>query len=209
MPMSPQTTRPRVRLSAEERGLAIVDAACAIAREHGLSAITLRAIAGRLDVASGLITHYEPSMDGLIARVFRQIVSAELLELQEEVARFRSASERMRALIVTLLGGGRESVTVVWIEAYALGRRNVALRKAVQAESRAWSRFVVELIQAGVAEGVFHVADPAATAWQLIGMIDGLNAQALVRESDALAYVAQMARASETLLGATSGSLAG
>lgn len=205
---SMSTTRPRVRLTAEQRGTAILEAAIGIAREHGLSAVTLRSIAGRLDVASGLITHYEPSMDGLIARVFQRIVGAELLELREELRGFSDPIARMRAFIVTLLGGGRESVTVVWIEAYALGRRNPALRNAVQAESRAWTKFVSELIQAGVSDGLFRVDDVGSVAWQLVGMIDGLNAQALVRETDTVSYVAQMARASEALLGAKTGSLA-
>ena len=206
---SVSTVKPRVRLTPDQRSAAILDAAVAIAREHGLSAVTLRAIAGRLDVASGLITHYEPSVDSLVARVFQRIVSAELIELDAEVRRQSTPLDQMRTLIVSLLGGGRESVTVVWVEAYALGRRNPALANAVHVETRAWTKFVAKIIQAGVAQRVFTVADPADTAWQLIGMIDGLNAQALVRESDALAYVAQMARASEALLGAAPGSLTG
>ena len=209
MSQSVSTTKPRVRLSASERSAAILDAAVAIARDNGLSAVTLRAVAGRIDVASGLITHYEPSIDLLVARVFRAIVSAELQDLEMELAQFETALDRMRALIVTLLGGGRESTTVVWVEAYAIGRRNAALATAVHAETRAWTEFVGKTIEAGVHEGVFRVANVADTAWQLIGMIDGLNAQALLRESDALPYVAQMARASEALLGAPAGSLAG
>ena len=70
-------------------------------------------------------------------------------------------------------------------------------------------RFVAGIISRGQREGVFHVASARDTAWQLIGMIDGLNAQSLLRETDALPYVAQMARASEALLGAAAGSLSG
>lgn len=203
------TTRPRVRLSAEARSAEILNAAVGIARDNGLSAVTLRGIAGRLDVASGLITHYEPSVDALVARVFQCVVSAELTELDAELRNYHHAIDQMRALIVTLLGGGRESVTMVWVEAYALGRRNPALAQAVHTEQRAWTAFVARIIRAGVEQGSFKVANPADTAWQLIGMIDGLNAQSLVRESDALPFVAQMARASEALLGAKPGSLTG
>lgn len=209
MTQTVSTTKARVRLSAEQRGAEILDAAVGIARDNGLSAVTLRGIAGRLDVASGLITHYEPSVDMLVARVFQKVVSAELLELDAEIRVISTALDQMRALIVTLLGGGRESVTVVWVEAYALGRRNSALANAIHIETRAWTTFVGRIIQAGVDQGVFRVANVADTARHLIGMIDGLNAQALIRESDALPYVAQMARASEALLGATPGSLAG
>lgn len=203
------TIKPRVRKSPGERSAEIVDAAIAIAREHGLSAVTLRAVAARAEVASGLVPHYEPSIDQLVARVFREIVGAELAELVAEIGQIHNPVEQMRNLIVTLLGGGREEVTLIWVEAYALGRRNGALAAAIHTETQAWTNFVTRIIRAGTEAGQFQVAKPADTAWQLIGMIDGLNAQALVRRTDALHYVAQMARASEVLLGAKTGALTG
>ena len=202
------TASSRTRLSPEQRSAQIRDAALTLAREEGLSAVTLRAVASRVRVTSGLVTHYEPSIDALVAETFRTISNDELVELTELVDQHSSAVDRMRALIETLLGGAREEVTLAWVEAYALGRRNPALADAVHEQMRTWMEFVATIIRDGIAAGDFTVTDAEDAAWQLIGMIDGLNAQALLRRSDDQPYLAQMARASEAILGAAKGSLA-
>lgn len=201
------TARPRMRLAPEERAAQIYDAALAIASESGLSALTLRAIATRASVATGLVSHYEPSIDELVARVFTDITAAELTELHARIEILSGATTQMRTLIAALLAEARDEVTLAWVEAYALGRRNPALADAVHEQMQAWVTFVAAIIQDGVTEGSFTVSDAEDAAWQLIGMIDGLNAQALLRRSDDQPYLAQMARASEAILGAAKGSL--
>lgn len=202
------TTKPaRTRLTPAERSAQIQDAALAIARENGLSALTLRAVATRAGVASGLITHYEPSIDELVARTFSAITAAELSELRELIASLPTPLIQMRTLIRTLLTDAHDDVTLAWVESSALGRRNQALANAIHVQMHEWMRFISTILRAGVADGSFTASDPVDTAWQLIGMIDGLNAQALLRRTDAELFVAQMARASEAILGAKRGAL--
>ena len=83
-------------------------------------------------MASGLIAHYQPSMDDLVARVYGDLVAAEIREVEELIAEHERPAARMAALIATLLDGTREDLTVVWVEAWALGRRNPALAVAVR-----------------------------------------------------------------------------
>jgi hypothetical protein len=45
----------------------------------------------------------------------------------------------------------------------------------------AWQRLVQGVVEAGVQAGEFDAADPAGAAWQVLAMIDGTGAQALVR----------------------------
>lgn len=201
------TKPPRTRLTPAERRAQIQDAALAIAREEGLSALTLRAVATRAGVASGLITHYEPTIDELVARTFTAITEAELVELRQLVADLPSPLGQMRALIRALLADARDDVTLAWVESSSIGRRNPALAAAVHEQMNEWMRFISAIVGAGIADRSFTAADPVDTAWQLIGMIDGLNAQALLRRTDAELFVAQMARASEAILGAKRGSL--
>jgi hypothetical protein len=52
-----------------------------------------------------------------------------------------------------------------------------------------------------------RIDDPAEAAWQLLGMIDGLNAQALVRWNDASARGSLTHRALEGMLGLDRASL--
>lgn len=203
--MSSTTTTTRTRRTPAERSAEIVTAATALAREQGLSALTLRSVADRAGVASSLIAHYHPAVDDLVARVYTDLVEAELAEVHGLVSRVESAASRFGSLLETLLDGSREDLTVVWVEGWAMSRRNDALARAVRVQMGRWHRLVAGIVDDGIAEGVFTVDDAAGVAWQLLGMIDGLNAQSLVRGADQSDVIARMSRAAETLLGARPG----
>lgn len=207
--MSSTGSRARTRKAPAERAAEIVAAATAIARESGLSALTLRSVAERVGVAPGLVAHYQPSMDDLVARVYTDLVEDEIRDVREVLAAENGPAPRLSCLLRTLLDGTREDVTVVWVESWALGRRNAALAEAVRAQMSAWQRLLVEVIHEGRDAGVFVTDDGADAAWQLMGMIDGINAQSLVRDVDPATAIAQTSRAAETLVGAEPGALAG
>lgn len=206
--MSTPTRARASRKSPAERAAEIADAARAIALEHGLYAVTLRSIAARIDVAPALVAHYEPNMDTLVAATFGSIVSAELEEVGELVAALPTPRERLALLLETLLDGTRDDVTVVWVESWALGRRNEALAATVRDEMDDWRAFVQGIVEAGIVAGEFETDDAASVAWQLLGMIDGLNAHALVRWEDAADRGSRIGHAVEGMLGLRRGALA-
>lgn len=175
--MSTPAARPRAaRRSPEERRAAIADAARAVALGDGLAAVTLRAVASRAGVAPALVAHYADSgMDALVAEVFTTIVAAELAEVTALVAREPDPRAALAAMIRTLAGGARDEVTAVWVESWALGRRNEPLAAAVREQMDAWHGLVRSLVEP------FGVPDPNAAAWQILAMIDGTGAQSLVR----------------------------
>ena len=206
--MSSPTRKKAARKSPAERAAEIADAAHELALEQGLSAVTLRAVAARIDVAPALVAHYEPDMQALIASTFASIVAAELAEVDALVAGLPTPRERLAAMLATLLDGSRDDVTVIWVEAWAMGRRNEALAASVRDEMDAWQAMIRGVVEAGVASGDFETDDPAAAAWQLLGMIDGLNAQALVRWGDAADRGSLISHAVEGMLGLERGALA-
>ncbi|MFE4949502.1 TetR/AcrR family transcriptional regulator [Leifsonia sp. NPDC056665] len=202
--MSRATRKPpaerRAELAASARGLAL---------DEGLAAVTLRAVAARAGVTPALVAHYHESMDGLVAETFTSIVGAEIAELRSLLAAARSPAAGLATLLRTLLDGTRDDVTVVWVEAWALGRRNIVLGAAVRDQMDAWSDVIEGVIVDGVAAGSFRVEDPRAVAWQLLGMLDGLNAQALVRWGGAADRGSLLAHAVEGMLGVERGVLVG
>ena len=206
--MSSTQPRPRSRKAPAERAAEIVGAATAIARESGLSALTLRAVADRVGVASGLIAHYQPSMDDLVATVYTDLVDDEIRDVERILDTREGPAERLAALLATLMDDAREDLTVVWVEGWAMARRNAALADAVRTQMQRWQRLVEGLIADGCRQGRFTTSDPGAVAWQLIGMIDGLNAQSLARGTDTARFAARTARAAEVLVGAAPGELA-
>jgi AcrR family transcriptional regulator len=206
--MSRAPRKKSARKSPVERAAEIADAARDLALEQGLTAVTLRSIATRIDVAPALVAHYQPNMDALVATTFTTIVAAEIDEVDAMLGDLPTPAARLSALIETLLDGTRDDVTVVWVEAWALGRRNDALAASVREQMDAWQGVVQGVVEQGVATGEFETPDAAAVAWQLLGMIDGLNAQALVRWGDAGARGSLIGHAIEGMLGLRRGALA-
>jgi AcrR family transcriptional regulator len=146
-------------------------------------------------------------MDELVASSFSAVVGAELEEVRTLLDASTRPTARLAALLSTLLDGSRDDVTLVWVEAWALGRRNEALAAAVREQMDAWQELILGILEEGIAAGEFTVEDPAQTAWQLLGMIDGLNAQALVRWGAVGDRAPALARAVEPMLGLRAGAL--
>lgn len=205
MSRSPQ--KRAVRKVPSERAAEISEAARELALECGLSAITLRRVAERVGVASSLVAHYHPNADALVAGTFTTIVAAETEEVAAALDRFPTPQAGLAFLLDTLLDGSRLDVTAIWVDAWALGRRNEALAVCVRAQMDTWQAILQGVLQAGVAAGQFEMTEPAAVAWQILGMIDGLNAQALVRWDGVRDRGTHLARAVEGMVGAARGSL--
>jgi AcrR family transcriptional regulator len=205
--MSSTTQKRATRKSPAERAAEITEAARGIALEQGLSAITLRNVASRVGVASGLVAHYQPNVDALVAGTFTAIVAAETDEVAGMLAALHGPVERLAFLLETLMDGSRLDVTAVWVEAWTLGRRNEALAACVREQMDAWQAVLQSVVEDGVAAGHFETGDAASLAWQILGMIDGLTAQSLVRWGGVSDRGTHLARAVEGMVGAARGSL--
>lgn len=195
------------RRSAAERVAQISAAAQSLAREAGLSAVTLRAVATEVGVAPALVAHYAPSMDALVGDSFAAIVGDELREI-EELARSRaSASDALTAVLASLLDEGRAEVTLIWVQSWSLGGRNETLASRVREQMDAWRTFLAGVIDAGRGVGEFHCDDPVAIAGQILGMVDGLNAHSLVAWQDASERTRLLLRSVEAMLDLAPGAL--
>lgn len=197
------------RRSAAERTAQIASAAQSLAREAGLSAVTLRAVATEVGVAPALVAHYAPSMDTLVGDTFAAIVGDELSEV-EELARDRSsASDALAAVLASLLDEGRAEVTLIWVQSWSLGGRNETLAGRVREQMDAWRTFLAGVIDAGCDAGEFRCDDPLAIAGQILGMVDGLNAHSLVAWQDASERTRLLLRSVEAMLDLEPGALVG
>lgn len=207
--MSTTGIRARTRKSPQQRSVEIHEAATAIAREDGLSALTLRSVAARAGVAPGLVAHYATSMDDLVVRTFRELVASELREVRAEVALADDPRGRLARMISTVLGSDHDDITLVWVDAWSLGRGSGALSEAIEEQMAAWQAFIAQIIADGRSGGLFRTEETDAVAWQILAMIDGISAHALTRGTSAEPFAARLAQACETLVGAESGAIAG
>ncbi len=196
------------RKSPAERSAEIEDAARSIALAGGLTTVTLRSVAAHVGVTPALVAHYQPSMESLVASTFTAVVAAELADVGALLEPFPTATERLSRLIDTLQDGSRDDLTLVWVDAWSLGRRSEILAAAVRTQMDAWEALITDVLVAGCDAGEFTTDDPDTVAWQLLGMIDGLNAQSLVHYRDAPSRGRLIAHAIEHELGLPAGALA-
>ncbi|MFE7195092.1 TetR/AcrR family transcriptional regulator [Microbacterium oxydans] len=174
------------RMSPQERDHSILEGALGLARESGLESLTVRAIAARVGVTPALVAHYRPGMDAFVADVFGSIVAAE----REEVISafddrpFRDAAELrggLLRLIETLLDADRDDVTLIWVQAWALGARNEALAARVRQEMDGWQSALEAIFARAAADGAIEAGRADTAAWLLLAMVDGMNAHSLVK----------------------------
>jgi AcrR family transcriptional regulator len=175
------TERPRTaRKAPAERRAEIGRAARSIALDDGLGALTLRRIAARVGVASGLVAHYEPSMEALVARTFSELVHAEFTEVSAAVGNSGSAPARLTALVATRLDGTRDDVSSLWADAWSIGRSLPLLAAAAREHMDEWHAFAAGILQEGVARGEFRAPEPDVVALQLFALVDSTAAYSLV-----------------------------
>lgn len=195
------------RQSAAARTAQIAAAARAVALEAGLPAVTLRAVASAVGVAPALIAHYVPSMDEVVADAFAAIVAGELEEIDRIAEQSDDPRAAMAAVLRSLVVDDRRDVTLVWVQGWALGRRNEALAERVREATRDWRSFLAGLVTRGVSAGYYRTTDAETVAAQVLAMIDGLNAHSLVGWEGDDARLALLLRSVEVLVEAEPGSL--
>lgn len=168
-------------MSPAQRDRSILDGAIGLARESGLESLTVRAVAQRVGVTPALIAHYRPVMDAFLADVFGEIVGAERVEVMADFDPERGVRDNLFHMVETLLDGDRDDVTLVWVQAWALGVRNETLAARVRTEMDLWQSAIEEHLAAAVAAGEIAASRTDTAAWLLLAMVDGMNAHSLVK----------------------------
>ena len=163
-----------------------------LALAEGLESLTLRRVADALGVVPGLVNHYFRSVEDLVAEAFAAAAYGETSAVFRVVEEEGTSLERMRALIGLLVTPDRDDISLLWLDAWQASRQRPALHAAVSHLMLVWQERVADLISAGVADGVFRAADPAAAATRIMAVSDAFSLQAAVRSPADYIVVRQM-----------------
>ena len=157
------TTGPRVRA-----------AALALFARHGYAAVSMRRIAGEVGVQAGALYNYTPDKQSLLFDLMKthmdQLLAAwhamprgpgPLADL-EGFTRFHLRFHAQRP----------EAVFVSYMELRNLVPENFAV---IEDQRRSYERELETILQSGVTQGVFDVADPRVASMAVIAMLTGVN----------------------------------
>jgi AcrR family transcriptional regulator len=164
----PSLRHPDAQGKVLEKKREILDAASRVFRRRGLHASGMREIAAELGMAVGNLYYYFKDKGELLAFVQEEALAG-LLEL---AARVRATDLRADAQLLLLIEGHvvllNETTpgSLAHLEVEALGER---WRKAIQERRDAYERTYREVIEAGVAAGVFRRTDPKVAALAVLG----------------------------------------
>ena len=161
---------PRVRKRPEERREEILATAADIALTEGLERITLRAVADRLGVRPGLITHYFPAAEDLVVAAFARAASGEREQLFPEAG---TATDRLARLVAGFENHDSWDLARLWLNARHLSRFIPALDAAVVEEEALNQAGLVDIIRRGVASGEFADVDPVGACTRIFMAVDG------------------------------------
>jgi AcrR family transcriptional regulator len=196
------------RMQPEQRRAAILDAAVEEISERGFARTTSRHVAARAGVTHGLLHHYFPDHDTLLAAAFEKMALEEMDEVREALASDRDPLAQLREFTEPYGPGGGESAYRFWLEAWAEAAHAPVLRETSDRLSKAWHDLVVGVIERGNASGVFRCASPHEAAWMVVALSD---AYALHSQSGSALALDEMARVTRRLtereLGLDPGSL--
>lgn len=204
-----QSKTTRSYLSAAERRAEIADAAARIGIEEGLERITLRRVAESVGVRPGLISHYYPEAEGLVATAFVHATDDEsdALFVHDET---RAPVERMAGFLARAFSPESAELSRLWLNARNLSRYNGALRQALTAQETANRRRLMALVSEGVEAGEFRCDDIERSVILILILVDSLTAYANEERSDATPLVAPVVYATtERELGLAPGALGG
>src|SRR5690349_4318681 len=166
----------RRRKPTAERRAEIVAAACEIALVDGLDSVTLRRVADTLGVVPGLVSHYFPAADGLVAEAFADVMTH---DRDQTFAMIEAAApgslDQLRELLRYMASDERDQISLLWLDAWHGARQRPALQAALVTQMQAWDSRLADLVAAGAGTGEFRTADPLRAARRILATIDGLT----------------------------------
>ncbi|MCI3935441.1 TetR/AcrR family transcriptional regulator [Streptomyces sp. AN091965] len=207
--MTSRLQNKRIRKPPAERHAEIVAAAARVALTEGLECITLRRIAEELAVRPGLISHYFPAVDDLVAEAYGTAAGAELDALLPAERAGATCVQHLARFFARTTGDAYDDLSRLWLNARHLSRYRPALRARVSAQEAAWRDRFEGHIRDGVARGEFRTDDPMVTTEQILVVLDGLGV--LVNSGDSVGSAPEVLRlpltTAERELGLEPGSL--
>lgn len=156
-------TGPRVRAAALK-----------LFAQHGFAAVSMRQIAREVGVQAGALYNYTPDKQSLLF----DLMNTHMGELLDSRAELPDAETPLKALEtftrfhIRFHSERPEEVFIAYMELRNLSEENFA---RIETLRRTYEDQLEEILRAGMAAGVFTIADPKLATMAVIAMLTGVN----------------------------------
>ncbi|MGH3519722.1 MAG: TetR/AcrR family transcriptional regulator [Haloechinothrix sp.] len=173
---------PRVSVEAERREQ-ILAAACEVVSEIGFRSLRVADVAKRAQTSTGTVHYYFDTKRELMHAAFEYNFERSLERRQPLLDSYSDPRERLRAFVDSYLPADEVTVKAwhVWAELWVEALHEPDLQELNERVYGEWRRIVAAIIRDGQNGGHFRLGDAVLLANALIGMIDGLALQVLLR----------------------------
>jgi AcrR family transcriptional regulator len=180
----------------------LLDKACEVIATQGFGHTRTVDIARAAGVSQALLFYHFETKDQLFAQAFAYAAGRDLDALARVERSAGGPLDRLRGLLRLYSPTSSAKAWRLWIDAWAESMRNTELEEISRRLDLRWKDAFQRIVEAGVAEGAFVCADPAATTWRVLSLYDGLAVQVSVHPK-----MLSRRRVAELLRTATAGEL--
>jgi len=156
--------------------------ACAVIAERGLANTRTADVARAAGVSQALVFYHFATKEHLLTRAFAWAAEQDINRLDAVLGSNALPLDKLRKILKWYAPTGSAKSWPMWIECWAAALRQPELEKISRQLDLRWRDALAEVIAAGAKDGDFVCDDPAAAAWRIIALIDGLSVAATVHQ---------------------------
>jgi hypothetical protein len=161
-----------------------------------------------LSCAPGLIHNYFPIVIDLVAEALNDVLITDQDDSFDEAEAEPDAPAGLSTLLTRWIFHKTNEFSHLWLDAWSLARRHSSVRLVVDDVMKHGHVRLTALIDVGVQQGCFTVAETESVAWYLLTTLDGLIVHTSVGVNEGLVDVTHtVAMFTEQELGLPQGSL--
>jgi TetR/AcrR family transcriptional repressor of bet genes len=159
----------------------ICRSAAGVISEQGFAGTTMRMVAERAGVSTGMLNHYFSNRMDMLEETLMFVSTRQQARESGAMVGIEPGERRLRALVASVLPSDQESTEAwrVWIAAHGASVRLPRLRRLMGSRNELWN----EILERGL-EGIVppDASDTVPYAWQLDALMNGLVTMAITTE---------------------------
>lgn len=159
----------------EKRRAELLEATERVVLRRGFADTRVSDVAVESGASGGLVHYHFATKDQLLTAMFRSVAERDIAHARRLAAGPGTAAERLTKVMREFVPTTKDTSWVLWIDAWGSALRDPAIRAIAEELDDAWVQVLEQVIADGAACGEFSCPDPAASAWRLAALLDGLG----------------------------------